>query len=49
MTRKSEAILRLFRISHNRAAAYEPQSAIFPGYQAPVVRKAPTASENSRY
>jgi putative SOS response-associated peptidase YedK len=34
------AILRLFRISHNRAAAYEPRDAIFPGYQAPVVRKA---------
>jgi putative SOS response-associated peptidase YedK len=40
MTRNREAILRLFRVSHNRAAAYEPQSAIFPGYQAPVVRKA---------
>ena len=40
MTRNREAILRLFRISDNRAAAYEPQSAIFPGYQAPVVRKA---------
>jgi putative SOS response-associated peptidase YedK len=40
MTRYREAILRLFRISHNRAAAYEPQDAIFPGYQAPVVRKA---------
>jgi putative SOS response-associated peptidase YedK len=26
--------------SDNRAAAYEPQNAIFPGYQAPVVRKA---------
>jgi putative SOS response-associated peptidase YedK len=35
-----EAILRLFRVSDNRAAAYGPQSAIFPGYQAPVVRKA---------
>jgi hypothetical protein len=40
MTRNREAILRLFRISHNRAAAYEPQDSIFPGYHAPVVRKA---------
>ena len=40
MTRNREAILRLFRISHNRATMFEPQSAIFPGYQAPVVRKA---------
>lgn len=39
MTRNREAILRLFRVSHNRAAAYEPRDAIFPGYQAPVVRK----------
>ena len=40
MTRNREAILRLFRVSHNRAAAYEPRDAIFPGYQAPVVRRA---------
>ena len=40
MTRNREAILRLFRVSHNRATMFEPQSAIFPGYQAPVVRKA---------
>ncbi len=41
MTQNRDAILRLFRISHNRAAAYGPQDAIFPGYVAPVVRKAP--------
>jgi putative SOS response-associated peptidase YedK len=40
MTRNREAILRLFRVSDNRAAAYESQSAIFPGYQAPIVCKA---------
>jgi hypothetical protein len=34
-----EAILRLFRVSHNRATFFEPRSAIFPGHQAPVVRK----------
>ena len=40
MTRNREAILRRFRVSHNRAAAYEARDAIFPGYQAPVVLKA---------
>jgi putative SOS response-associated peptidase YedK len=40
MTRNREAILRLFRVSHNRAAAYDARDAIFPGYQAPIVRKA---------
>ena len=33
-------MLRLFRISPNRAAAFEPQDSIFPGYQAPVIRSA---------
>src|SRR4029078_8835642 len=40
MTRNREAILRLFRISDNRAAAFDFQDSIFPGYQAPIVRKA---------
>src|SRR5262245_35669793 len=31
-------IARLFRVSQNRAKAYEPLPAIFPGYVAPVVR-----------
>jgi len=31
MTRNREAILRLFRISDNRAVAVDPLSAIFPG------------------
>jgi putative SOS response-associated peptidase YedK len=39
MTRNREAILRLFRVSDNRAVALEPQPAIFPGYQAPIVRQ----------
>jgi len=39
-TRAREAVLRLFRVSDNRAAAFEPQNAIFPGYTAPVVRLA---------
>ena len=33
-------MLRLFRVGDNRAAAFEPKPAIFPGYVAPVVRKA---------
>ena len=40
MTRAPEAVLRLFRVGHNRAAPIEGKSAIFPGYVAPVVRKA---------
>jgi putative SOS response-associated peptidase YedK len=40
MTRNREAILRLFRVSHNRTTAFEPLPGIFPGYEAPVVRQA---------
>lgn len=40
MTRMPEAVRRLFRVSHNRAANFDPQPAIFPGYSARVVRKA---------
>jgi len=40
MTRNREAMLRLFRVSHNRAAAFEPFNAVFPGWTAPVIRKA---------
>ena len=40
MTRNREAILRLFRVSHDRAAAFEPFNAVFPGWTAPVIRKA---------
>jgi putative SOS response-associated peptidase YedK len=40
LTRNREAILRLFRVSHNRATAFEPLPAIFPGHEVPVVRSA---------
>lgn len=40
MTRNAEAILRLFRISPNRAQSFAPLEAIFPGHQAPVIRLA---------
>lgn len=39
-TRNVEAIRRMFRIGHNRSVSIEPQPSIFPGYTAPVVRKA---------
>lgn len=38
ITAAREAVLRLFRVGHNRAAAFEPMPAIFPGHMAPVVR-----------
>ena len=40
MTRNRDAIIRLFRVSHNRAVVFEPQSATFPGGTAPIVRRA---------
>jgi putative SOS response-associated peptidase YedK len=39
-TRAVEAVRRLFRVSSNRAAAFEPKDGIFPGHMAPVVRRA---------
>jgi putative SOS response-associated peptidase YedK len=39
-TRNVEAIRRLFRISDNRTSRIDPQPAIFPGWTAPVIRKA---------
>lgn len=38
LTKSREAIAALFRVPHNRAAAFEPLAAIFPGHMAPVVR-----------
>jgi putative SOS response-associated peptidase YedK len=40
MTKVPEAVRRLFRVSSNRAAAFEPKDAIFPGHMAPVIRRA---------
>ena len=40
MTRSRAEVARLFRVSDNRAAAFEPKDAIFPGHAAPVVRMA---------
>ncbi len=38
MTRTRDAVLGLFRVSDNRATAFEPRDAIFPGHSAPVIR-----------
>jgi putative SOS response-associated peptidase YedK len=40
MTRNTEAIRRLFRVSHNRSYEQPSLPAIFPGHSAPVVRRA---------
>lgn len=40
MTRSRTEVLRLFRVSDNRAAAFEPKDALFPGHVAPIVRTA---------
>jgi putative SOS response-associated peptidase YedK len=40
LNRKRDAVARFFRVSHNRAPAFEPVSAIFPRHVAPVVRQA---------
>lgn len=45
MTRAPEAVLRLFRVGHNRAARFEPKNAIFPGHAAPIVRRAANGEE----
>src|SRR5262245_61411687 len=39
LNKKRDMIARMFRISHNRAEAFDPLSAIFPGHVAPVVRQ----------
>lgn len=44
-TMSREAMVRLFRISENRAGVWEPRTAIFPGYEAPVIM---VGAENER-
>lgn len=39
-TKNTEAIRRLFKVSHNRAVDVEPKAALFPAQDAPVVRLA---------
>lgn len=38
MTRSRDEVRRWFGVSDNRAAAFGPADAFFPGYAAPVVR-----------
>jgi len=38
LNKKRDVVARFFRVSHNRTAAFEPASAIFPRHVAPVVR-----------
>lgn len=40
MTKSRAEITKLFRLSDNRVVSISPQSSIFPGFTAPVVRKA---------
>jgi putative SOS response-associated peptidase YedK len=40
LNKKRDAVAQFFRVSHNRARAFEPTSAIFPRHVAPVVRQA---------
>ena len=39
LNKKRDAVARFFRVSHNRTAAFEPLSAIFPRHMAAVVRQ----------
>jgi putative SOS response-associated peptidase YedK len=40
LTPKQNLIAQFFRVSHNRAVAFDPLPGIFPRYMAPVVRSA---------
>lgn len=40
VTRSRAEVARLFRVSDNRAALFEPKDAIFPGHVTPIVRMA---------
>jgi len=40
ITRNRDAIIQLFKVPRNRAAAFEPLPAVFPGNAAPVIRQA---------
>ena len=40
VTKSHEAVRNLFRVGHNRTTPFEPMPAIFPGWNAPIVRRA---------
>jgi putative SOS response-associated peptidase YedK len=39
LNKKRDAVARFFRVSHNRAATFEPAASIFPRHLAPVIRQ----------
>ena len=39
LNKKQDGVARFFRVSHNRAATYDPLSAIFPGHMAPIIKQ----------
>jgi putative SOS response-associated peptidase YedK len=39
LNKKRDAVARFFRVSHNRADAYDPLAAVFPGHTAPVIKE----------
>lgn len=41
LNKKRDAVAGFFRVSHNRAVAFEASTAIFPRHMAPVVRGSP--------
>src|SRR6266576_1317657 len=49
LNKKRDAVARFFRVSHNRSAAYEPASAIFPRHVAPVVRESADGERRNRH
>lgn len=40
ITTSHQGVLDLFRVGHNRGAPFDPKPAIFPGWSAPIVRRA---------
>jgi hypothetical protein len=41
LNKKRDGVAWFFRVSHNRVAAYEPLSGIFPGHTAAIIKQSP--------
>src|SRR5215470_3893102 len=39
LNKKRDAVARFFRVSPNRADAYDPLAAVFPGHMAPIIKE----------
>src|SRR5436190_12376161 len=48
LNKKRDDVARFFRVSHNRAAAYEPLSAIFPCHTAPIIKQSADGEREAR-